>query len=254
MANKEWRDINDFYFVRGKKEPKPEHEDIEEPQEEQREEKVLIEVRLSKPLFIKPGEGYIANKPCKMQVSAEFLEETNRKRVTFDVYSSYNKGKEVQEYSGLEGFIKDDFAVAEMKYLPLNEDYVSDNTKAEDATYEIRFVVLHTKGEKPVESDVLVMPYLEKKTGSVSILFFSETDEVIENISVKLTADNEEIFSGEIDEGVLEITDIEESELLLEFEYDGKTIQRKLLWIDGNQSLTEEIITLSKENKEAATQ
>ena len=188
-----------------------------------------------------------------MQVSAEFLEETVRKRVLFDVYSSY-KGKKIKEYSSLEGFIKDGIAVAEMKYLPLNEDYAHDYDKAEDAAYEIRFVASHTMGEKPVESGKLEMPYSEKNTGSMSILFFSETDEVIENISVKLTADNEEIFSGEIDEGVLEITDIQESELLLEFEYDGKTIQRKLLWIDGNQSLTEEIITLSKENKEAVTQ
>ncbi len=33
MANKEWRGINDLYFVRGKEESEPEPEDIEEDEE-----------------------------------------------------------------------------------------------------------------------------------------------------------------------------------------------------------------------------
>lgn len=182
---KDWHNINDLYWTPRNEEPKSEPVDINEEEEQQPEKEV--EVRLSDPKFIRPDGDYQENKPCKMQVSAEYLKKTIRARVLFDVFSSYKDKKEIREYSRLEGFIEDGIAVAEMKYLPLNEDYYCNEEKTEDSKYEVRFVAYHNTGEKPVESKPLEMPQI--KICRVPVLTFSKNYTKVNAYNLSIFAD-----------------------------------------------------------------
>ena len=164
MSN-DWRGINDLYYTTGASAPhkKPVPGPGLDDDGCAAEKKQEPQVRLSDPRFIKPVGGYRPGKPCRLSVRVEPLVEKPRKRVLFDVYSSYNGRPEIREYVRLSGFIEaSGDAVAEMKYLPLNEHYANDREKPPDAAYGIRFEAYHAAGGAPVSSETLRLPCPEE--------------------------------------------------------------------------------------------
>ena len=91
MAKNDWRDINDpgrFYR------PVEEDENQTITDEAPEEKKAEAEVRLKNPRIEAGSAGYQYNKPCTLTVDVEYLKETPRKRVLFDLFAVYNGAEE----------------------------------------------------------------------------------------------------------------------------------------------------------------
>lgn len=85
--------------------------------------------------------------------------------------------------------------------------------------------------------------------GGIYLVFKMNSNTNAMNLPVKLLADDEELFSGEITDGILKIDEIPESDLVLEYEFEGKNYKRELKWLAKDTITTEEIIELVQNKK-----
>jgi len=91
MPKTNWQDINDpGRFVK----PVKEEEKSAVTDEATEKKKDEPEVRLKNPRFEAPGGGYKFNEVCTLTVDVEYLKETTRKRVLFDLFAVYNGAEE----------------------------------------------------------------------------------------------------------------------------------------------------------------
>ena len=150
MAKKEWRGVNDLYFHSPQKteqKKKPVTLDDEPYSQPKKDEP---EVRLSQPQLVASSDGFNFNKKCSLKVNVEYLKETSRKRVLFELFAECNGSKELIQ-SGIEGFEQNGSAETQaMLYYP--EKYSKNDTA------EYFFEASHTKGEKKVISDRICLP------------------------------------------------------------------------------------------------
>ncbi len=161
------------------------------------------EVKLSNPQFVEGPDGFQFNKKCCIQVNAELLKETSRKKVSFKTFVVF-EDEEEDLGQPLEGFINDEGLAKADMMLFYGEKYsqaIYDDPKAK-CFY--KFVASHPKGSAEVKSDELEMPYEAKK--NITLVFEDEDGTPITNLEVELS--NGDKFS--IDENgqlVIEITD-----------------------------------------------
>jgi len=118
------------------------------------------EVRLSEPLFVEGDEGYTFNKKCFAQVNVEYLKDTPRKKVSFDLFcicdgqeENLNCTTSADESGGV--------AKAEVT-LYYGDAYGKKLDADPAATCSYIFRAKHSKGEKEVESEPLEMPQSDK--------------------------------------------------------------------------------------------
>jgi hypothetical protein len=159
-----WRDINDpgAFFK-----PKPEPADNTrvvyktDPVLDPKKEPPPTEVKLSEGKFLPPDNGLKFNDKCKVQVKVEYLRETSMKKITFNLFCTYN-GKTESMHSVKEGFENDGIAKTEFcMYYP--EDY----TQGDKVEYF--FKASHRRGEKEIESEKLTLPISSGKADKKDI-------------------------------------------------------------------------------------
>ncbi len=177
--SKEWRGINNFYFVRpGKqKDTDPESVDIDSIDEKPAsQEKDEPEVRLSDGAFHEGADGFVFNKKCKIRTKVENLKETQRTKVTFNTFV-VTDGEEEDLGQQVEGFVKDGYAEAEM--MLYYGDKFSEKLRSDPTTKcEYIFKASHSNGKNIVTSKPLKMPYVLDIDGNVQIL---EMEDVLFN-------------------------------------------------------------------------
>jgi len=140
MAKDNRRGINDFYFVRGDREPEPEPIDIDEPVQASAEKKPDPEYKIISLSIIEPEGGFRINKPFEIRGKVENLhlhEITNKKILLYPV-GKYNKVEDEYVPEGIEVSINNDLEFSgTCKYLFEAQPYVDDRNKPEDATWEL---------------------------------------------------------------------------------------------------------------------
>jgi hypothetical protein len=163
MAKAQWHDINDPGFFKKTEESKAPASSG--PEEEPVKKKEDPEVRLSDPSILPGDNGFEFNKPCKVRVKVDYLRQTVRKRVTFQLFSVYkNKTSNMNHEVG--GFEEKGFAETDMT-LFYNNDYYQDaiqNGRHDDpdAVVDYFFKARHSTGANEVQSEMLRMPALSE--------------------------------------------------------------------------------------------
>ncbi len=203
----EWRNINDLYWVKPKKDQNS-TSDIEDTNDiAEEEENDQPEVRLSDAVFVESEDGYQFNKDCTVQVTVEYLKDTTRNKVSFNLFCIYN---DIEEDLGHQvvGYEKDGIAQAQMK-LYYSDAYSDALRETPDAVCDYKFIARHSKGECEIESSLLTMP---QNADSIDIQLEDPLEGVLKNITVTVTfSDNSSEEYTTDENGVLSIT-VEDSD------------------------------------------
>jgi hypothetical protein len=162
-----WRDINDpgFFYK-----PNPAPADNTrvtyktDPVPEPKKEPPPIEVKLSEGKFLPPSGGLKFNDKCKARVKVEYLRETSLKKITFNLFCTYNDNTE-QMKPDKEGFENNGVAEAEFQLF-----YPEDYKQGDKADFF--FKASHRRGEKVIDSEKLTVP-TQTKTGWIPLITFS---------------------------------------------------------------------------------
>jgi outer membrane protein OmpA-like peptidoglycan-associated protein len=156
----QWHDIGDpgVFSRKSEKKPPKQHEEIVEPAAQPAASEDGPEVRLGKPEFVGQVSKLEINKPCSVRVSVEFLKETVRKRVLFDIDAEYKGNKEsvVRKAEGFAG--EDGYATAEIKSLYAPDAWSGDNERKDTDTFYYIITASHANAEAPAQSDRVAMP------------------------------------------------------------------------------------------------
>jgi outer membrane protein OmpA-like peptidoglycan-associated protein len=149
-----WRDINDpgFFFKPEAASPAQ----IEQQVDTAEKKKNYVEVRLSDPKWAEGQDGYKFNKKAKVSIAVQYLKETSRKRVSFNVFVE-SDGKREDLRQKVDGFENNGRAEAEIT-LYYGDAYSQKLNDDPSATCKYIFKATHPTGEKPVESEALAMP------------------------------------------------------------------------------------------------
>ncbi len=156
---KEWRGINDFYFVKGNTQEQ-EAQPVDTEEDSATEEEESPEVKLIEGKWLPGGKGFQFNKKCIAQVKAEFLKKTSRKKVTIDTFVEFD-GEEEDLCQQVEAFLDDDGIGETEVTLFYGEKYSDAIRENPDATCAYKFIAHHNTCEKDIESELLEMPQEE---------------------------------------------------------------------------------------------
>ncbi len=249
MANKEYRDINDFYFVQHKKEPepkpKPEPENIEEIDEQP--VKNEPELKISEGIFVHGPDSFDFLKECSVKVNVEFINpEKKSAKIDFSLFSLYAKeGKEPDKDSEYdhkyqvsahtskseEGVY---YAEAKIPQLWYDENYYNDSEKPADATCKYFFRADHPKAlERNKKSELLEMP--QKKTDDKLIFYIPASDEYLE-VDANTAFNTLEKECEDIDSLANDIQAIREIVSFEEQIQKADAVEEKLLTLLGTKS------------------
>lgn len=91
-----------------------------------------------------------------------------------------------------------------------------------------------------------------KRLGGFCAHLKNENWELIKGINVTIYSDDEEIYSGELSDGIIEVNDLPESKVVIEYENQGQKIKQPIKWICGKGPYLAEVIIIEerKEGKE----
>ncbi len=162
---KEWHDINEpGGFVRSSKtatEPRVREIEITDTEECGRaKEKFPAEYRFKWVRAVEPAQGFEIDKPYEIEGEVEELREIKLSRVKVYPIGRY-KGVEDRFYSGgIEAYIdgKSKRFRCRCRYLFEPDNYARDNSKSEDATWELIIRAEGKGAEREYESEPLVFP------------------------------------------------------------------------------------------------
>lgn len=113
----------------------------------------------------KPGpDGFQYNKKCILEVRAEYLKKTIRKRIRGKLYGVF-EGAEEDLGQEVEGFINSENGIAQMEIKHLwfvNDKHFNEwkKDKSIQCKYKIKGIS-HSKGDNTIDSDFLEMPQAE---------------------------------------------------------------------------------------------
>lgn len=160
---KEWRSINDMYFIhKGVKQQESKTVDIEEESVSQKKEET--EYKIVSVECIEPSQGWQQNNPFKIKGKVEKKITTiKKKRLLIDVKTDYN-GKGDIIIQGAEAFIQDDLSFeTEIKNLFYNESYLNDRLKPPDVKFELYCNCYGNSAENKIESSKILLPAPSKE-------------------------------------------------------------------------------------------
>ncbi len=233
--DKEWHNINDMYFVPGKKKEKAAFVTGVEPTESspEPEKKPDPEYRITSLFILEPDGGFVINKPFEISGEVEnlHLHAAKNKKILLYPSGSYKEEEDIYVPAGIEVYIKNDLTFrGECKYLFEPQHYVEDRGKPEDATWELYCRAEGTAAEKTVVSGRITFPRPQKEFAALRKGHYDEagakkynkpeegdgyiTGYVVKNLQKELIMfrflpkDSEDGFFGEkTDKAVLEFQD-----------------------------------------------
>jgi hypothetical protein len=174
MPSKVWNDINLPGFSQSKEE-NVERKRITGVEDSSPDDKPEYEVRIVSAEWIPGSKGFQYNEQCFVDVTAEYLVETNRARITGNLFGIYD-GVEVDLGLSASGCIDDSTMIARIaipKLYFINNDHYA--AWQEDKCVPCQYVlkgITHSLGANSIDSPVLDMPNKETaelKTFSVKL-------------------------------------------------------------------------------------
>ncbi len=181
--SQEFRGINDFYFVKKNTQEK-EAQPVDTEEESAAQDKESPEVKLIEGKWLPGDEGFQFNKKCIAQIKAEFLKETNRKKVTIDTFVEFD-GEEEDLGQQVEAFLDDECVGEAEVTLFYGEKYSDAIRENPGATCTYKFIAHHSACEKDVESALLEMPAGNKVNFRITIQIDPD-DEDSQDDTIKL--------------------------------------------------------------------
>ncbi len=172
MADKNRHDINDFYFVRGKKEAGPDPEPFNDNSEEESvvEKAPDPEYSITSLTIIEPDSGFQINKPFDISGEVEnlHLHAIKRKKILLYPAGVYKEKEDIFVPGGIEVFIDKNFKFRGIcKYLFEPQAYVDDREKTEDAEWELYCTAEGTTAKETYKSESVrpldIVPFLVEK-------------------------------------------------------------------------------------------
>src|SRR5512133_862516 len=174
MPPRVWNDINLPGFSRSK-EVEKEHSPVTGIEDTTPDEEPEDEVRIVSAEWIPGAKGFQYNEQCYVDVTAEYLVETNRAQIKGNLFGIYD-GVEVDMGLTVSGYIDDTTMIARISipklYFVNNNHYA---TWQEDKSVPCQYVlkgINHTLGANTIDSPVLDMPNgetAETKTLSIKL-------------------------------------------------------------------------------------
>lgn len=174
MPPKVWNDINLPGFSRSQEEEKG-HAPVTGVEDTTPDEEPEDEVRIVSAKWVPGAKGFQYNEQCFVDVTAEYLVETNRARITGNLFGIYD-GIEVDMGFTASGCIDDTTMIARISipklYFINNDHYAAwQADKSVPCQYVLKGIT-HTLGANKIDSPVLDMPNddtAEPKTFSVKL-------------------------------------------------------------------------------------
>jgi hypothetical protein len=100
-------------------------------------------------------------------------------------------------------------------------------------------------GLKPGKSYTIILEMEEEEAkGGFRLRFCTDRHETVASADITVKAGDEELFSGTVDDGHLEVSDISIVKLSFECTYNGATVKGAIGWTAGEPPFPEQIITL----------
>jgi hypothetical protein len=153
-----WHDINDPGAFAGKPEPEESTSAAETEQTGQESpEKQEPEVKLVSAVWEVRETGFEFNKKCNLKVSAEFLKETFRKKITCQLFVVFN-GQEEDLHHQVDAELGDDGAATVEMTLYYGNDYYNALPDNPEALCQYKAKVTHPTATAELESALLDMP------------------------------------------------------------------------------------------------
>ena len=153
-----WNDINDPGVYRSPVEKtgktKPVDYQTDKPEKNEKQEP---EVKLVSATWEPDGDGLEFNKKCTLNIKAEFLKETFRKKITCSLFVLYNGNEEDVKHKVDAYLDTDGNAKADMTLYYGNEYYDAAQENPE-ATCQYKAKIEHPTATAVLESDLLDMP------------------------------------------------------------------------------------------------
>jgi hypothetical protein len=166
--NNPWHGINDpgGFVKKAVNEPAPKQQEAVADNKKATDPEAV----LSDPQWVESPDGFAFNKKCKVSVKVDYLKETMRKRVGFELFVE-SQGKREDLKVNANGSENNGRAEAEVT-LYYGEAYSELLKTDPSAACKFYFKATHATGGKPVESRPLEMP----KSNKISVDFVEIAD------------------------------------------------------------------------------
>jgi outer membrane protein OmpA-like peptidoglycan-associated protein len=153
-----WHDINDHGFFKPQsdaaKGARPLEPEAEAPQEDPKREP---EVKLISAKWEQGAEGFQFNKKAGVKITAEFLKETPRRKISCGLFVVYD-GQEEDLNHRVDAELEDDGTAGAQVTLYYGNGYYNALPEKPDATCQYKVKLTHPTGTAELESEPLEMP------------------------------------------------------------------------------------------------
>ncbi len=174
MPPRVWNDINLPGFSRSQEEEK-EYTRVTGVEDNSPDEEPEDEVRIISAEWVPGAKGFQYNEQCYVDVTAEYLVETNRARITGNLFGIYD-GIEVDMGLTASGCIDDTTMIARISipklYFINNDHYAAWQADNSVTCQYVLKGIKHTLGANTIDSPVLDMPNgetAERKTFTITL-------------------------------------------------------------------------------------
>jgi hypothetical protein len=235
MPPKVWNDINLPGFSRSQEE-ETDHDRITGVEDTTPDEEPDDEVRIVSAEWVPGAKGFQYNEQCFVDVTAEYLVETNRAQIKGNLFGIYD-GVEVDMGLNVSGYIDDSTMIARISipklYFINNDHYAAWQADNSVSCQYVLKGINHTLGANTIDSPVLDMPNgetAERKTFTIR-LRLDPNNPAYQNLKFTLYSTDDERSYEQVktirddalqnnDTTELLFTDLDEN-LTYTFEYDA---------------------------------
>jgi hypothetical protein len=217
------------------------------------EEKPESEVRLISAEWKGGPTGFQYNEQCFVDVKTEYLKKTIRKRIKGHLFAIYND-KEEDLAQEIEGFIDDETNTARLNiknlwYVDLEHRKACLKDPSIKAQYLVKNIS-HSRGANTIDSPKLDMPATPYHSrGGFCLRICFDPYVTIKGATLTVKAENDEIFSSIVEDGILEFTAVYASKITVSSEYEGQSASNVIQWIAGEPPYPEQIIIIPSNNE-----
>ena len=180
-----------------------------------------------------------------IELGADIKNYPEKAKVTFDIYDvSSNTPLRITSVES-----KNENGVAKAQWTVEDPEQKGENLKL---AFE---AIARSKASPRVE--VPIIPKIERdlpNPGGICIHVRDEKSKLIKGAKVSIYADEKVVFSDVLNDEILELTDILESELRVECEYNGRKTQKSVNWIAGKPPYIAEDITIKPDHESSQEQ
>jgi hypothetical protein len=191
MERTDWHDINEP-SISGIKKAAPASKSTAQSLADDgpvRQQSGPAEIRLIKTEWLPGKEGFQFNKECTLQVEAEYLDTTVRKRLVGDLFVNYN-GQEEDLLFEVQGFLNDQGIASLPITLFYGKQYHKDLQSDPAITCQYLLKNINNSAcEKPIDSVLLDMPNdtVGATTGCTIVFFEGGTQEKLPDVKFSIS-------------------------------------------------------------------